>query len=434
MWTRIVKQSSVWQDSVEEDLHHVLLEDDDSLFDNASHFFGSCQLQENCQQYTVWTLTAKVLQWAKVVVLKIAKSYHAFPVVLVLFPLLVGLWIGYALGRKQGQPVKPKQQSTSLQPRLLLLWTATVLLRQISSWMRLDFFRQKKKQNDDDWNPKKKSRVVQEELLPTTPTSSTPETISEREVRAKQELLDQSMQSESGIPLDRLPKHVAVIMDGNRRYGREMYGEESAGHWDGCRKLLEMCGWCQAEHISELTVYAFSTENWNRSPTEVATLMALFLQYCHQLRTQAVERKIRVTVVSTDTTRIPAAVRAGLEQLERETEQLADTTLQLNVCLSYGSRGEIVQAAQALARDAAAGRLQASDITETTFGECLSASSDPDLLIRTSGEVRMSNFLLWQLAYAELFFVDQRWPAFQKQDFLQILRVYASSRQRRFGK
>jgi len=184
-----------------------------------------------------------------------------------------------------------------------------------------------------------------------------------------------------------------------------------------------------------LTVFAFSTENWQRDATEVAQLMELIVQHCRELRVEAAASNIQVRVHSTDADSIPAHVRDAIRELQQDSVNNTDNApprLRLNICLSYGSRGEIVRACQAAADDYKAGVLDCID--EAALSNRLLIGSNPDILIRTSGEVRLSNFLLWQLAYAELFFVDKKWPELEKTDLVEILRRFARGRQRRFGK
>ena len=261
--------------------------------------------------------------------------------------------------------------------------------------------------------------------------------IAQREDNARKTLLENEGAAGMQIPIHALPRHVAVVMDGNRRYGRDKYGNTTAGHWDGCRKLLDMAIWCQSLRIPVLTVYAFSTENWNRSEAEVSALFAIFCRYADELREESIKQKFAVKVLSTDYRhRIPHAAQHALKRLEDETCCfMEDGNLQINVCLSYGSRGEIVNACRSLAQKCI---IESCDpeqyITEASVSKEMLTDSDPDLLIRTSGEVRLSNFLLWQLAYTELFFVNKMWPDFEKDDFIGILQNYAKGRQRRYGK
>jgi len=218
--------------------------------------------------------------------------------------------------------------------------------------------------------------------------------------------------------------------------------------------LVNFAKWCLAEQIQILTVYAFSTENWNRSAAEISSLMTIFLQYCEELRTEAIKRDIRIHVLSTDKEKIPKDVRSGLEKMERETQN--GKKLIMNVCLSYGSRGEILHACKSIAYDVQYGIIPSLDlITEEDVQRRLLTSHsllprsgeengdkehtfdnfvDPDIILRTSGEMRLSNFLLWQSAYSELFFIDKTWPEITKDDLLKVIRSYSKGRKRRYGK
>eukprot|EP00977_Amphora_coffeiformis_P000299 scaffold83_cov181-Amphora_coffeaeformis.AAC.26 len=263
----------------------------------------------------------------------------------------------------------------------------------------------------------------------------TAEQLVSREDLARRDLnSDRDTLCESGISDTNLPRHIAFIMDGNRRYGRTVYGNRVAGHWDGSRKVLDVAKWCIAEKIPHATVYAFSTENWKRDPAEVASLMEIFAKYCEELRTESLQRNIRVRILSTNPSLIPSHVAGGLQRLQDDTENC--TGLCLNVCLSYGSRSEMVQVCQSLVGDCLEQKRDPSSIKEedVTARLLTKDSPDPDILIRTSGEMRISNYLLWQLAYAELFFLDKNWPELQKDDFLEVIRSFALGRQRRFGK
>jgi undecaprenyl diphosphate synthase len=243
---------------------------------------------------------------------------------------------------------------------------------------------------------------------------------------------------ESGCDPSHVPKHVAVIMDGNRRYGKRMYGKGSMGHFDGGQKALQVIEWLDTEGCKALTLYAFSTENWNRESAEIDTLMGLFLQFVEgDLRPVVFNRKVRVKHICTDESNMPPKLHAAINDLVAESALLATPeSLTLNVCLSYGSRGEMVQACKSIARECMVGTLQPDNLTEDSISERLMTahSPDPDVLIRTSGEERISNFLLWQLAYTEFFFLEKDWPELEKEDFLKVIRAFAKGRQRRFGK
>jgi len=267
----------------------------------------------------------------------------------------------------------------------------------------------------------------------------------ERDAQARNKLKDEDSIAfkcrESGVPLKDTPLHIAVIMDGNRRYGREKYGVAIKGHWDGSRKLVEFCKWCLAERIQILTVYAFSTENWSRHPDEISSLMEIFTKYCDELRLEAIQGGIRIRVLTTNDEKLPENVKAGLKRMEQETSHL--DKLVLNVCISYGSRSELVLACRNLAKEVLSKTpktitddLIANHITEQSLSNHLLSSPypDPDLIIRTSGEMRFSNFLLWQCAYTEIFFLNKHWPSLEKIDLLKVIRAYVHGRQRRYGK
>lgn len=242
---------------------------------------------------------------------------------------------------------------------------------------------------------------------------------------------------ESGVELHHIPKHVAFIMDGNRRYGKRKYGKGMMGHWQGGAKAIQVVEWCSTEGVEFVTLYAFSTENWNRTPEEVAYLMDIFLRYVeNDLRPIVFKRKLRFKHIYSEKDRIPHKLLAAIENLRAETEKFPESNLTVNVCLSYGSRGEITNTFRAIATDCVNQQLQPNDISEDLISSRLSTShcGDPDVLVRTSGEERVSNFLLWQIAYTEFFFLKKDWPELEKNDILEVFRTYARGRQRRFGK
>ncbi|KAJ1457404.1 Decaprenyl diphosphate synthase-like protein [Pelagophyceae sp. CCMP2097] len=225
-------------------------------------------------------------------------------------------------------------------------------------------------------------------------------------------------------------------MDGNRRYGERKFGDVGSarkleGHSEGGRKLGDVIEWCMESGVRELTCFAFSTENWNREQNEVDMLMRTFISRCEEIGRTARERGVRVVVLSSDTSRIPAHVSEALDKLVRETA--LHSTMTLNLAVSYGARGELANAARGLAVRVRAGTLDPEQIDEASFESELLLSSAPDLLLRTSGEFRLSNFLLWQLAYTELVFVDQFWPELTRLDFDGVLDEFAR-RKRRYGK
>jgi undecaprenyl diphosphate synthase len=229
----------------------------------------------------------------------------------------------------------------------------------------------------------------------------------------------------------RLPAHVAVIMDGNGRWARRRGLPRVMGHREGVEALKRTLRLCSDWGIGALTAYAFSTENWNRPGEEVSFLMTLFERVLAR-ELEALEREqVRIRFLG-DLQQLPA----GLQRLIAEaTERTAiNTGIHFNVCTNYGGRRELVQAAQRLAARAARGELDPALIDDESFAAELHTAGevDPDLLIRTSGEYRISNFLLWQLAYAEIHITDVLWPDFDDQALLRALLDY-QGRQRRFG-
>ena len=235
-----------------------------------------------------------------------------------------------------------------------------------------------------------------------------------------------------------VPRHIAVIMDGNRRYGAQQSGDRLSGHEAGGQTLVEAVKWCIELGVTHLTAYAFSTENWSRSPREIQTLMRVFEKYADELLRDALELRIRVHLLATDPHLLPPHVLHKLRELQRVTSAQPATRLTLNLCVSYGGRSELVGAARRLAAQVERGERGAETIDEAAFAsELLTArhgggSPDVDLLIRTSGEHRLSNFLLWQVAYAEMVFVRKMWPEFRRDDLRAAVAEYAR-RKRRFG-
>jgi undecaprenyl diphosphate synthase len=233
------------------------------------------------------------------------------------------------------------------------------------------------------------------------------------------------------VPAPPIPRHVAIIMDGNGRWAAARGLPRVAGHRAGAaavRRAIEAAG---EQGVAWLTLYAFSSENWRRPESEITDLTGLLRHYVRSELAEFAARGVRLRVIG-ERERFPADIRADLAHAERRTE--ANTGLNLTVALSYGARAEIVAAARACAADAAAGRLDPGALDEAHFAGRLGTAEmpDPDLLIRTSGEQRLSNFLLWQLAYAELVFLDVLWPDFSAVHFAAALEEYAR-RERRFG-
>ena len=229
-----------------------------------------------------------------------------------------------------------------------------------------------------------------------------------------------------------LPEHVAIIMDGNGRWAAARGGARGDGHREGAEAVRRVVRGARELGVRTLTLYAFSAQNWERPAAEVADLMQLLLRFVLQERAELTARGIRLTTID-DETRLPAFVRGPLAALAEATRGNRGMTLCL--ALSYGGRESIVRAAQRLARAAVEGRLRPEAIGEDQVTRALEtrALPPPDLVIRTSGEQRLSNFLLWECAYAELYFTDVMWPDFGREHLEAALAAYAQ-RTRRFGR
>ena len=235
-----------------------------------------------------------------------------------------------------------------------------------------------------------------------------------------------------GLDKDRLPRHVAVIMDGNGRWARQRRLNRVEGHKRGREAVRAIVEACVEFNIAYLTLYAFSTENWQRPAREVRALMGLLHRYLRSERKRMQEENIRLRAIG-DLQRLPSTIRETLLQVIEETQN--NTGLTVCLALSYGAREEIVQAARTLASAVKEGHLEPQEIDEVMFAGALWTGGipDPDLLIRTSGEFRLSNFLLWQSAYTELYVASTLWPDFTREEFLLALADY-QSRERRFGR
>lgn len=231
-----------------------------------------------------------------------------------------------------------------------------------------------------------------------------------------------------------VPEHVAIIMDGNRRFAEEIGLSTPMGHELGKQKLEEVLEWCMETGVKILTVYAFSTQNLNRSDEEIQHLMRLFAENFRKVGDdkRVHENRIKVKVFGKREL-LPLEVQEAIEYAESRTEGY--DRYRFNLAVAYGGREEILEAIRDVVRDVEAGKARVDDIDERFFSKRLYTADlpDPDLVLRTSGEERISNFLLWQLAYSELYFVDVYWPGFRKIDFLRAIRSY-QQRQRRYGK
>ena len=229
----------------------------------------------------------------------------------------------------------------------------------------------------------------------------------------------------------KIPQHVALILDGNGRWAKSKGMPRTYGHVKGAENLETICRDAYHMGIKYLTVYLFSTENWKREKTEVAALMKLFRKYTKTCMKTAAENNMRVRTIG-DPTALAADLRQSLEELEESSKD--NTGLNFQIAINYGSRDEMIRSIQKIARDCKEGTLQVADIKEEVFADYLDTRGipDPDLLIRTSGEQRLSNYLLWQLAYTEFYFTDVPWPAFDKLELEKAIEKY-NGRERRFG-
>jgi undecaprenyl diphosphate synthase len=229
-----------------------------------------------------------------------------------------------------------------------------------------------------------------------------------------------------------LPKHVAVIMDGNGRWAKRQGLPRIMGHKHGVDALKDLLRCCKDWGISALTAYAFSTENWKRPQEEVEFLMTLFQRVLRQELREMLEENVQIKFVGN----LPALPRSLQEEISRSMEETKDNrAIRFTVATNYGGRQEILQACRAIADQVKQGLLQPDEIDEATFERHLYTAGicDPDLLIRTSGEMRISNFLLWQMAYAEIYITETLWPDFNRAEFHRALSDY-QQRERRFGK
>lgn len=234
------------------------------------------------------------------------------------------------------------------------------------------------------------------------------------------------------IDLQRLPQHIAVIMDGNGRWAKQQGKNRVFGHGEGVKSVKRITEACAKLGIKYLTLYTFSTENWARPPLEVTALMELLVTTVRREVRELNAQNIRLNAIG-NLNMLPARTRDELLSGMEQTAQ--NTRMTLTLALSYSARWEIVEAARNIAADAAAGKILLDDIDEKCFGQYLSTYNmpDPELLIRTSGEVRISNFLLWQIAYSELYFTDKLWPEFDEEELYKAIVSY-QQRDRRFGK
>lgn len=228
-----------------------------------------------------------------------------------------------------------------------------------------------------------------------------------------------------------IPNHVAIILDGNGRWAKKRFMPRNYGHMQGAKVVEQICEDADSIGIKYLTVYAFSTENWNRPQDEVEALMKLLRNYLKDCIKRANNNNMRVRVIG-EKSRLSDDIRSKIEELEECSKN--NTGLNFTIALNYGSRDEIVRAVREISKDVKDGKISESDIDDKMISDYLDTRGipDPDLLIRTSGEERLSNFLLWQLAYTEFYFTDVLWPDFNKKELIKAIEYY-NGRDRRFG-
>ena len=230
---------------------------------------------------------------------------------------------------------------------------------------------------------------------------------------------------------DALPRHIAIIMDGNGRWAKKRSLNRIRGHREGAESVRDIVRACREMGIEVLTLYAFSTENWQRPRQEIWALMSLLKDFLRSELGEMMENGIRLNAIG-QIERFPDDVLTVLREVMDETRK--NPGMILNLALSYGGRDEIVTAARRIVAEVQAGRLQVEEISEGVFSKYLYTEGmpEPDLLIRTGGEMRISNFLLWQIAYTEIYVTDTLWPDFRREELIQILHDY-QKRERRFG-
>ena len=232
------------------------------------------------------------------------------------------------------------------------------------------------------------------------------------------------------IPENNVPRHIAIIMDGNGRWAKKRGLPRTAGHAAGAEAFRRTANYCRTLGVKYLTVYAFSTENWKRSADEVAGIMRLLGKYLEEALEDMEKNRVRFKFFG-DLSRLSPQLQKLCYDAENRS---ADYDVQVNFCLNYGGRDEIVKATQAFSKDVAEGKYQPEDLTEELLSSYLYSKDvpDPELIIRPSGEMRTSNFLLWQSAYSEYVFLNVLWPDFQPEDLDQAIAEYCR-RNRRFG-
>ncbi len=229
----------------------------------------------------------------------------------------------------------------------------------------------------------------------------------------------------------KIPNHVSIIMDGNGRWAKQHGRPRTFGHRKGAEVVMDICRDADDLGVGYLTIYAFSTENWKRAESEVRALMSLFGTYLNICHREALEHQMCVRIIG-DTTALSQDLQDKIRVLEEDTREF--NGLHLQIAINYGSRDEMIRAMRKLVSDHDEGRISADDIDEDLFDSYLDTAGipDPDLMIRTSGEERLSNYLMWQHAYSEFYFTDTLWPDFNKEELVKAIEAY-TRRDRRYG-
>lgn len=230
---------------------------------------------------------------------------------------------------------------------------------------------------------------------------------------------------------ENMPKHIAIIMDGNRRWARERGLDPKLGHKAGAKTLEKIVRYANKIGLDYITVYAFSTENWKRTEDEVGALMLLLQNYLDEYSKRADTENIKVKVLG-DISALPEGMQKSIKNCMERTKE--NTGVTFNIALNYGGRDEILKAVKKIAQDVKEDKIKINKITEETISNSLytAGQPDPDLLIRTSGELRTSNFLPWQIVYSEFVFTDKNWPDFEEKDLDEAIEIY-QRRNRKFG-
>jgi undecaprenyl diphosphate synthase len=233
------------------------------------------------------------------------------------------------------------------------------------------------------------------------------------------------------LDIEKIPQHIAIIMDGNRRWAKKQGLPSLVGHWHGAESLSKLVETAASMGVKVLTVYAFSTENWKRSPEEVGSIMQLFRMYLIGQKKRMIQEGVRLGAIG-DLRRLPPDVKQTLEEVKKATA--GGNRIDLVLAVNYGARDDICRAMVSIMEDCERGRLQKEDITEALISRYLDTApwGDPHLLIRTGGESRLSNFLLWQISYAEVYITDILWPDFNEQELIKAIAEF-QKRERRVG-